>query len=136
MKHNITGIVLKKLLDDNNMNASLLEDKITASRATIGRIIKGEAKPREATLKEISEYFNVPVSYLRTGNETMEHLEHKKREHAPSQEEIDNFIDFLFTKRKYYEDNPFYQIFEKEIRTDESKKTMIELLKKKLASEE
>ncbi len=62
--------------------------------------------------------------------------EHKKRELAPSQKEIDDFIDFLFKKRKYYEGNPFYQIFEKEIRTDERNKTMIEILKKKLISDQ
>lgn len=58
---------LKKLLEENNMAAKDLAEKLEVRASTVSMWLTGKNSPRMDLLDKIADLFNIPVSILLTG---------------------------------------------------------------------
>lgn len=63
------GDRLKKLRSTQNLSQQELADKLNISRGTYAHYEINKRQPDYNTLKKISDFFNVSIDYLITGNE-------------------------------------------------------------------
>ena len=56
--------ILKSLLNKNHISQRQLADELGLTTASISRYCSGEQYPRGEILKNIAEFFHVPVDYL------------------------------------------------------------------------
>ena len=107
---------LKKLLEENNMTAKDLAEKLEFRASTVSMWLTGKNSPRMDLLDKIADLFNIPVSILLTGKSNIAErglavlsdirsnalAAHFEGEDFTNEElkEIENFIEFVKSKRK------------------------------------
>lgn len=122
------GIILKDLLEKNNMKQCELSKKLNTTDTTISKYINGIQLPRFGMMNDIAELFNVSIDYLLGADDNiilapdeseiiqipvLRHLRYTDSLYDPKE---DNIVEYYELPKKKY--SVYNDIFAVQVQTD------------------